>query len=192
MACSCVHVRQIESLAQHLQKTCAAFRATTSRGAPIACTQLAAFLRSCTTVTFPAGHEAEELLVRGAETGHCVVVLEGRLLVTDGDGNGGVSLINECALRLAATNCAVGWTADWTAAHAAGPWTALAADSLVTQEGLFFADATVRTAPEVATRVLRIARADFQRRLLRPLSRRDSRAVLTAAAALAAASALAQ
>jgi hypothetical protein len=59
-------------------------------------------------------------------------------------------------------------------AHAAGPWTALTPDSLVTQEGLFFADATVRTAPEIATRVLRIARTDFQRRLLRPLPRRDS------------------
>lgn len=58
----------------------------------------------------------------------------------------------------------------------------------MTQEGLFFADATVRTAPETAARVLRIARADFQRRLLRPLPRRDSCAQPQAAAAVSAAS----
>lgn len=79
---------QIESLAQHLQETCAAFRAPTSCGTPITCAQLAGFLRSCATISFPAGHDPEQLLSRGTEAGHCLVVLEGRLLVIDGDDNG--------------------------------------------------------------------------------------------------------
>jgi hypothetical protein len=133
-------------LARHLQDTNPIFRSKNARGVAINAMLLADFLANCPILEFSGSGSSkpEEILSRDVVTHCCVVVLDGKLRVESTGGRVEV-----------------------------GPWAVLAADSLVVQEGLYRADVTVRSVPGVRTRVLRIARADFQQRL-HPFARRSS------------------
>ncbi|KAJ0392222.1 hypothetical protein P43SY_011549 [Pythium insidiosum] len=128
-------IENVEALAKHLQETNPIFRSRNADGAVITHIELSEFLSTCTILDLK-GESLEEIFTRDVETCFCVVVLQGRLRVESAGGRVEV-----------------------------GVWGVLAADSLVVQEGLYRSDVTVRTIPGVPTKVLRLARADFQERL---------------------------
>ncbi|GLE04360.1 hypothetical protein PINS_up013290 [Pythium insidiosum] len=134
-------IENVEALAKHLQETNPIFRSRNAEGIAISHVELAEFLSTCTILDLK-GDTSDEIFTRDVETCFCVVVLQGRLRVESTGGRVEV-----------------------------GVWGVLAADSLVVQEGLYRSDVTVRTVAGVPTKLLRLARADFQERL-HPVTRR--------------------